>query len=539
MHRAFLVTVAAVYTVLCFNPNSALGGGKQWAILVGVDQYAKIGNLDFAGNDQRAFADELVRLGFPKDQVTLLHDVSKEKRFLPFRENVERELDLLTSIVSPDDTVVFAFSGHGVHIDGKSYLCPTEADFENAERTLIPLESIFERLRKCNATLKVMFIDACRNDPRPKGSRGPADPFVTASFAESLERPPQGLLLLTSCSPGQISKEDEKLQHGVFMYHILDGLRGKAANRDGLITLSSLYDYSSLATKKYVAQRWGDYQSPAMKGELSGSFELARIDISKIPVAPEKKLEKKVQAGTLTGWWSGSYSYPAQSQKQTVGFSFLVIQDGSSISGFIKERNTFGENDDPFLHASFRGSYDEGTLKFSFRKTYDGTSNIDHDVLYWGSMSSDESSVIDGQWQIRADWADSFKLTKDKDSHAGKYSGTWTGTMYFPESTGREPSKFSMIVAHKGKDLIGLIKERRVYGSGDDPWLHATAYATVDEQNGRMKITKTYDGTAGVTGTEVYEGKLTGEDELILTGTRTANAREIGTFTLMLSDGSK
>jgi formylglycine-generating enzyme required for sulfatase activity len=70
-----------------------------------------------------------------------------------------------------------------------------------------------------------------------------------------------------------VSWEDEKLSHGVFMHYLLEGLQGEAANR-GQVTLVGLYEYASLNTKKYVDRRFSDLQTPALKGEINGPFEI-------------------------------------------------------------------------------------------------------------------------------------------------------------------------------------------------------------------------------------------------------------------------
>jgi hypothetical protein len=541
MRRVLGIAAAlAAFAAVAPSLGHAAAPKTCWAMLVGVDQYAKIENLEFAGNDQRTLAAELGKLGFPPDQVFLLHDVAKEKRNLPFRENIERQLDLLIKMAGPEDVVVFAFSGHGVNLQGASYLCPTEADLERPAQTLIALDSIFDRLGSSKAALKLMLIDACRNDPRPKGSRGVrGDRSITSNFADSLAHSPTGLMLITSCSPGQISKEDTKLQHGVFMHFVLDGLRGKAANKDGGITPTSLYEYVSLATKKYVAQRWNEFQSPGFRGELTAPFELAHIDTSGRRSAENASSQEESMRTGLTGLWNGAFSYPPEGNRAPGDFSMILIQDGKEISGFIREANSFGKKGDPFLHASFRGTYNEDNLRIEFTKTYDGTASVDHDVKYTGRISGDASSVHDGKWVIPNSWGHEFVLNKEKGTKFGRFAGVWTGTNYYPEGSDQQPVKFSLIVVHKGSRLSGYIKERRIFGSGEDPWNHALISGSYDESTGELNFLKTYDGTAGLTGEVEYKGRISKDDASTLTGTWKADNDASGTFTLIKAPSSK
>ena len=59
---------------------------------------------------------------------------------------------------------------------------------------------------------------------------------------------------------------------------MLDGLAGKAADDEGDVTLTGLYTYASSHTKKYVAQKFSGFQTPALEGKIDANFELCRID---------------------------------------------------------------------------------------------------------------------------------------------------------------------------------------------------------------------------------------------------------------------
>ncbi|HEY5316090.1 MAG TPA: SUMF1/EgtB/PvdO family nonheme iron enzyme [Pirellulales bacterium] len=279
---------SAVLAVVFFNPgNLAAREPTKFALLVGVDDYSELTDLSCAGNDERAFAKVLRELGFPADQVVLLVDRATQPRYLPFRENIVRQLELLLSMPEADDLLIVGFSGHGVAIDGKSYLCPTGARVEEPE-TMIAVDWIYERLEKCPAALKLLFVDACRHgDPRPPGLR--AAPARGLDLFQP-EPPPKGVMILNSCGANQYAREDkEKLQHGVFMHFILEGLHGKADNGRGLVTLSSLYDYASLETKKYVRNHWNSLQTPALEGRIDGPFEICRFERARVetPAGPQ------------------------------------------------------------------------------------------------------------------------------------------------------------------------------------------------------------------------------------------------------------
>lgn len=81
----------------------------------------------------------------PEKQVKLLLNKAKENCFRPFKNNIERQISLVLQLVEQGDLVLLAFSGHGAHFDGTSYLCPAEAK----------LDAATEECRGCRNLLKV------------------------------------------------------------------------------------------------------------------------------------------------------------------------------------------------------------------------------------------------------------------------------------------------------------------------------------------------------------------------------------------------
>ena len=274
---ALMLFFFAAWSSLCYADDAKKPekskGGSRWALLVGVDDYAEAAKLNFCGADMLALRDRLVSSGFPEQQVIVLHDKAEQTKYRPVKSHIERQLDLLLKAVDKEDLVVVGFSGHGVHIRDKSYLCPTETRLDEPE-SMVPLDSVYQQLEHCPAALKLLLVDACRNDPRPGGQKGLLTEG-TKQFAASLEQPPKGILMLTSCAPGQISMEDKDFGHGVFMHFLLEGLDGKAdAEGKGRVSLLDLCKYANRETKTYVLSKFNGTQTPALKGDLNDDFEI-------------------------------------------------------------------------------------------------------------------------------------------------------------------------------------------------------------------------------------------------------------------------
>lgn len=253
--------------------------GRQ-ALLIGIDDYAAIRDLCYCRRDMEALQQRLIQTGFPADRITLMHDEAESAALRPLRANIERELARVLEAAGRSDVVLVAFAGHGVLIDGTSYLCPIEARFENPKETMLAMQSVYGQLAAAPARLRLLVVDACRNDPSPGGVRSIERPTKTLDgFAQSLQTPPEGVLLLASCRAGQISNEDDDCRHGVFMHYLMRGLEGEAdrqaeGNFDDRVSLLELYNYAATHTKTHVARSRNLVQTPVLYGTLTGDYDL-------------------------------------------------------------------------------------------------------------------------------------------------------------------------------------------------------------------------------------------------------------------------
>src|SRR5208282_4262187 len=112
--------------------------------------------------------------------------------------------------------------------------CPADAQL-NDNDSLISVSKLFQDLDACGAAVKLLLVDACRNDPT----------IGRNVDIDALPRLPRGTAALFSCKSGERAFESPKLGkgHGVFFHHVLEGLRGKARNSKGEITWARLTEY--------------------------------------------------------------------------------------------------------------------------------------------------------------------------------------------------------------------------------------------------------------------------------------------------------
>ena len=254
--------------------------GDIWAIVVGINQYQNTRNLKYAVNDAQAFKDYL------KDYV----GIANERIFyLANQEATKSKIESLlgTTIkrkASRDDTVIIFYAGHGAvepdpsNLDGdgfEKYLLPYDADLEDLYSTSISMNDIQTIFTRIIADRLIFIADTCYS-----GASGGRTMMASKTRANLSDKfydrisKGKGRVIISSCSANEISKEDDKLQHGVFSYYMLEGLKGRAdQDGDGIITVSELFSYIS----RKVPQASAQDQHPVKKGETEGELVIGRV----------------------------------------------------------------------------------------------------------------------------------------------------------------------------------------------------------------------------------------------------------------------
>jgi uncharacterized caspase-like protein len=84
----------------------------------------------------------------------------------------------------------------------------------------------------------------------------------------------KGRVILTASGANEVSAEKPEIQHGVFTYHLLEGLKGKTdTDKDGVITVDEAYAYVS----QHVPLSTGQEQYPVKKGTVEGRLILGIV----------------------------------------------------------------------------------------------------------------------------------------------------------------------------------------------------------------------------------------------------------------------
>jgi serine/threonine protein kinase len=251
------------------------------ALVIGVGQYPHrdIAPLRFATRDAHAmaaaFADPQV-CAFPDDQVALLTDEAAHRDAI-----IHHLSNWLPQRGQGADIVVIYFAGHGmVQKVGKKeegFLFPHDADPANPASRGVPMTDVARWVEGIEAQAVVLCLDCCHaGKVLPRGGSGETVHRALAIRPALLENlAGKGRFLLASCDEGQYSMELADLGHGLFTYHLLQGMGG-AGDRDGdgKVGVAELFEYVSEAVAR-DARKHGFDQKPWNASVGAGGVYLA------------------------------------------------------------------------------------------------------------------------------------------------------------------------------------------------------------------------------------------------------------------------
>lgn len=233
-------------------------GPQQWAVVVGVSEYANPGipSLKYADADAQAFADFLRTPeggGIDNDHMLVL--LNKDATFA----KVQNALNNFLAYAIDIDLVIIYFAGHGAPEPARPsnlYLLTYDSDPNVLRTTAFPMWQIADVLaRYITAKRIVVFSDACHSggisaDYATRGMEVIKNNLINQYLTE-LALSKEGVVVFTASAAGEVSQEYPTLGHGVFTYYLLDGLKGAADyNNDYTITVNEVMQYVEEQVKR-------------------------------------------------------------------------------------------------------------------------------------------------------------------------------------------------------------------------------------------------------------------------------------------------
>ena len=256
------------------------------ALVIGNAAYTE-GALKNPVNDARAMDGKLTALGFKAMKVENLK-----------RQQIGRTLTAFANRLKPGDEVVVFYAGHGVQVKGINYLPAVDADIQSEEDVALNslnLNTLMERLDETKAGLKLLFLDACRNNPYARSLRSGDRGLARVSAA------PSGTLIHFATRPGSVAA-DGSGNNGLYTSQLL-----RFIDAPDVPVETMLKRVSAAVTVESRKQ-----QEPWTEGSIVGEFYFRpgalAATVKPEPLLSDAQVEQQAWSAAQTGNTAAGYS---------------------------------------------------------------------------------------------------------------------------------------------------------------------------------------------------------------------------------------
>ena len=185
MKKHILIILMVLFAITAFAQSE-----KRLALVIGNAEYVGKGNtLRNPVNDANDVSTKLKALDF---DVTTLRNGSK----LEMKDAIHQ----FSVKAKNSDVALFYYSGHGLQSEGQNYMMPVDAEPDSPadiEYSCYPLNQLLDKLDESNCPMKIVVLDACRNNPFTRG-------WYRSSAEDGLAsvNPPRGTFITFATAAG-------------------------------------------------------------------------------------------------------------------------------------------------------------------------------------------------------------------------------------------------------------------------------------------------------------------------------------------------
>lgn len=276
---------------------------QRWAFLVGINHYIdpSISTLQFCVNDVLALEKVLKQVSY---EVICLHsELDRDSPLYPTRDNVEAQLKHLCDNLQREDLLWAHFACHGTLVEKQDkkepVLITADTRWNLLQTRAISLREVEQYMKDSHARKLVLTLDACHSGVEM--GRGLTD----REFIHNVYELAEGFALIAASTAQQLAFEWREKQHGVFTYHLLEGITGKGdiAGKN-FVTVDDLKLYVLDGLRRWNIKE-GRTQEPTARTEGLGDMILA--DYRDNPKLREILVKPSQQALLLTAHSKSRY----------------------------------------------------------------------------------------------------------------------------------------------------------------------------------------------------------------------------------------
>jgi AAA+ ATPase superfamily predicted ATPase len=228
---------------------------KKYALVVGVSDYSdtKLDQVVASAQDATAVGNLLKESGDFEVVTVLINSTISQ---------IREELEKFADEKKRDDLLLFYFSGHSIRDDfGRLYLAAKDTRYNHLLSTALSaqfIQAIFEATR---SKINVVILD------------------TSYSGAFAIDFGQKDSAVLTSCASEQYSYLTNDKKHSIFTKYLIEGIKSYKAdtNQDGFISISEVYEYTSLQLAKE-----GGKQKPVLKSSYISGGDIILIQAPQV-----------------------------------------------------------------------------------------------------------------------------------------------------------------------------------------------------------------------------------------------------------------
>ena len=262
----YILSILALHLLICLGSAHA---ANRVALVIGVDQYAtdSVPDLDGAVRDARLMSEALKKMASPFE-VQLLED--------PSLDDALDGIDKFMSKARSAECAMFFFAGHGIEYHGENFLLTSDSNIaDNIEtsvdatkrrlrRKMLSLNLVMDEIELTQADLKLIILDACRDNPIPVTSGGKTRSLGGARGLARVSAP-LGMLVSYSADAGEVANDglfteiltSNLVQPGLSVMEVF------AKTREEVNALST---ERNAANPQYMIQLPAEYNKLGLKG---------------------------------------------------------------------------------------------------------------------------------------------------------------------------------------------------------------------------------------------------------------------------------
>lgn len=240
---------------------------NSFAIIIGISQYREKGitKIKYASHDAEIMSMYLKKArGVPPENIKMLLDENATKSDL--EAYIE---DWLPKRAKKDSTIFVYYAGHGTPNlkTQEAFLVPYDGHPDFTSK-LFPLKRLYAGLNTLEAKEVVVMLDSCFSGAGGRSViQEGARPMVIVN-----ENPCVKCMVLAAATGSQISSDYDKVQHGLFTYFLLKGMRGEAdltdTDQNGEVSLGELSRYVAQQVSEVAARDLNREQTPVLQPSI-------------------------------------------------------------------------------------------------------------------------------------------------------------------------------------------------------------------------------------------------------------------------------